>query len=226
MYLSKVSFHIRNRKSFHVLQSPYHLHAAILKAFPLYKKTNESSGILFRQERKPDESSWIIVLVQSLMRPDWELLKNNMGNTFQYDQPKEISALQFRHGQQLRFRLRANPIKTIRDENGRKNKKGEIKRCRVPLLKENQQIEWLEKKGKEIRPGISGGFQINSCSVSNEGDWKHRRKDEINPIKIHTVLFEGILAVREVPLFLEEAVKKGIGPAKSFGCGLLSLAKA
>jgi len=225
MYLSKVSFHIRNRKSFHVLQNPYHLHTAMLKAFPLYKKTNESSGILFRQERKSDESSWIIVLVQSLIRPDWELLKNNMENTFQYDQPKEISELQFRHGQQLRFRLRANPIKTIRDENGRKNKKGEIKRCRVPLLKENQQIAWLKKKEKEIRPGISGGFQINSCRVIDEGNWKHRRKDESDPIRIHTVLFEGVLTVREATFFLEEAVKKGIGPAKSFGCGLLSLAR-
>ena len=136
----------------------------MLKAFPLYKKINESSGILFRQERKLDKDSWITVLVQSLMRPEWELLKNDMGNTFQYDQPKEISNLQFCNGQQLRFRLCANPIKTIRDENGRKNKKGEIKRCRVPLLKENQQIAWLKKKG--------------------------------------------------------------IGPAKSFGCGLLSLAKA
>lgn len=226
MYLSKVSFYIRNRKSFHVLQSPYHLHAALLKAFPLYKKTNESSGILFRRERNLDKDSWITVLVQSLMRPDWELLKNDMGNAFQYDQPKEISNLQFRDGQQLRFRLRANPIKTIRDENGRKNRKGEIKRCRVPLLKENQQIAWLKKKEKEIRPGISGGFQINSCRVIDEGDWKHRRKDESDPIRIHTVLFEGVLTVKEATFFLEEAVKKGIGPAKSFGCGLLSLAKA
>ena len=226
MYLSKLSFHTRNRKSFRVLQSPYRLHAALLKTFPLYKKTNESSGILFRQEQKLDKDSWITVLVQSLMSPDWGLLKNDIGNAFQYDQPKEISNLQFRDGQQLRFRLRANPIKTIRDENGRKNRKGEIKRCRVPLLKENQQIAWLKKKGKEIRQGISGGFQINSCRVIDEGDWKHRRKDESDPIRIHTVLFEGVLTVGEATFFLEEAVKKGIGPAKSFGCGLLSLAKA
>ena len=72
-----------------------------------------------------------------------------MEKAFQYDQPKEIANLQFRDGQRLRFRLRANPIKTIRDENGRKNKKGEIKRCRVPLLKENQQIAWLKKKEKK-----------------------------------------------------------------------------
>jgi len=225
MYLSKLSFNTRNRKSFRAFQSPYHLHAALLKAFPSYKKTDDFSGILFRQERKPDEPSWIIVLVQSLMRPEWELLKNNMGNAFQYDQPKEISDLQFRHGQQLRFRLRANAIKTIRDENGRKNKKGEIKRCRVPLLKENQQIALLEKKGREIRPGISGGFQIISCRVIDEGNWKHRKVGESAPIRIHTVLFDGVLTVREPNFFLEEAVKNGIGPAKAFGCGLLSLAR-
>ena len=225
MYLSKLSLHTRNRKSFRVLQSPYHLHAALLRAFPLYKKTNKSSGILFRQERKLDKDSWTTVLVQSLMRPDWELLKNDMGSAFQYDRPKGISNLQFRDGQQLCFRLRANPIKTIRDENGRKNRKGEIKRCRVPLLNENQQIAWLKKKEKEIRPGISGGFQINSCSVIDEGDWNHRKKNESEPIRIHAVLFEGVLTVKEATFFLEEAVKKGIGPAKSFGCGLLSLAR-
>ncbi|MCP4668865.1 MAG: type I-E CRISPR-associated protein Cas6/Cse3/CasE [Deltaproteobacteria bacterium] len=226
MYLSKLYFHTRNRKSFQVLQSPYDLHGALLKAFPSYKKTEKFSGILFRQERKLDGDSRIAVLVQSLMSPNWELLKEDLGNAFQYDQSKKMSNLQFRDGQRLRFRLRANPIKTIRDENGRKNKKGEIKRCRVPLLKENQKIAWLEKKGREIRPGISGGFQIISCRVIDEGDWKHRKVGESDPIRIHTVLFDGVLTVGEPNFFLEEAVKKGIGPAKSFGCGLLSLARA
>jgi CRISPR system Cascade subunit CasE len=225
MYLSKLSFNTRNRKSFRAFQSPYYLHTALLKAFPSYKKTNDFAGILFRQERKLDRDLWIAVLVQSLMSPDWELLKKDLGNAFQYDRPKEISKLEFRDGKRLYFRLRANPIKTIRDENGRKNNKGEIKRCRVPLLKENQQIAWLEKKGREVRQGISGGFQINSCRVIDEGDWKHKKKGENDPIRIHTVLFEGVLTVREATFFLEEAVKKGIGPAKSFGCGLLSLAK-
>jgi len=43
--------------------------------------------------------------------------------------------------------------------------------------------------------------------------------------KIQSVGFQGILQVAK-PTILKEIIINGIGPAKAFGCGLLSLAKA
>jgi len=42
--------------------------------------------------------------------------------------------------------------------------------------------------------------------------------------KIVPIAFEGVLTVQEPDEFIEQ-VKQGIGPAKAFGCGLLSLAR-
>jgi CRISPR system Cascade subunit CasE len=43
-------------------------------------------------------------------------------------------------------------------------------------------------------------------------------------IKISTLDFQGLLEVTEPELFIQKVLYKGIGPAKAFGCGLLSLA--
>jgi CRISPR system Cascade subunit CasE len=51
-----------------------------------------------------------------------------------------------REGQILSFLLTANPVKTITDKDGRQNKKGETKKCRVPLIKEEHQKEWLTSR--------------------------------------------------------------------------------
>ncbi|WP_249825516.1 type I-E CRISPR-associated protein Cas6/Cse3/CasE, partial [Escherichia coli] len=41
--------------------------------------------------------------------------------------------------------------------------------------------------------------------------------------KIQTVCFEGVLTVNDAPALMD-LIQQGIGPAKSMGCGLLSLA--
>ncbi|EHO1257424.1 type I-E CRISPR-associated protein Cas6/Cse3/CasE, partial [Escherichia coli] len=41
--------------------------------------------------------------------------------------------------------------------------------------------------------------------------------------KIQTVCFEGVLTINDAPALID-LVQQGIGPAKSMGCGLLSLA--
>ncbi|MCK8353393.1 type I-E CRISPR-associated protein Cas6/Cse3/CasE, partial [Erwinia amylovora] len=46
-------------------------------------------------------------------------------------------------GQRLHFRLRANPVKNIKDHRGRVNSRGEVKSCRVPLIDDNQLMQWL-----------------------------------------------------------------------------------
>ncbi|EQB8194509.1 type I-E CRISPR-associated protein Cas6/Cse3/CasE [Escherichia coli] len=41
--------------------------------------------------------------------------------------------------------------------------------------------------------------------------------------KIQTVCFEGVITINDAPALID-LVQQGIGPAKSMGCGLLSLA--
>ena len=144
--------------------------------------------------------------------------------------------------QQLRFLLVANPVKTIRDENGRKhldkdgnirlNKKtGKqvIKPCRVPLLDELEQMHWL--KNKEIKIGEAENDKIKLHDVVyinelivNPSIPLYFHKKETGGGKIVPVTFEGVLTVQK-PNELQKIIKQGIGSAKAFGCGLLSIAK-
>ena len=53
---------------------------------------------------------------------------------------------QLQVGVPLYFRLRANPIKLFSTIKNALDSKGNIKRCRVPLIKEAEQIAWLQRK--------------------------------------------------------------------------------
>ncbi len=122
----------------------------------------------------------------------------------------------------LRFRLRANPVKTIKDARERRNGKGEVKSCRVPLIAEEQQRQWLERK-------LGGMAELHVVQVTPERPLYFRKQDKPSRQsmagKIQPVLFEGVLTIQDAPKFSDLLVQ-GVGPAKSLGCGLLSLARA
>jgi len=120
-------------------------------------------------------------------------------------------------GQRLRFLLIANPIKTIHDEAGRKNKTGETKKCRVPIIREEDQRAWIVRKFQDA--ATAGTLIINPMSPM-----RFRKNREDRAGKIQPVSFQGILNVK-TPESMTDLVQIGIGPAKAFGCGMLSLAR-
>ena len=229
LYLSQILLDSRERRIWRVLQSPYRMHAAIMQAFPGQKP--HLAGVLFRIEMGQN-NIFIPFLVQSRVRPEWNYLIEQYGSAVQLHPVKDISDLKFTQGQQLRFCLRANPIVTKKDNKGRLNKKGKAKTCRLPILIESHQLEWIRKKGLCVRrdkkdgTSVSGGFKVLQCLSINEPAWVHHKQGQKAPIKIGTVIFQGILRVTEPDAFLQNTVIRGIGPAKAFGCGLLSLARA
>lgn len=123
----------------------------------------------------------------------------------------------FSPDQRLRFRLCANPIKSIHDAQGRTNAKGEAKSCRVPLLKEEEQLQWLARK-------FDGAARLDEAIIQAHKTL-HFRQPGKGAGKIVSVTFDGSLTVTHGER-LGELLRQGIGPAKGFGCGLLSLARA
>ena len=119
--------------------------------------------------------------------------------------------------QRLRFMLIANPIKTISDEMGRKDTDGETKKCRVPLIREEERRSWIERK-------LQSAASLEMLDIDPIFPMKFRKNREDRVGKIQPVRFQGVLKV-EVPEVMIKLVQNGIGPAKAFGCGLLSLAR-
>lgn len=78
--------------------------------------------------------------------------------------------------------------------------------------------EWLARKGD------AAGFRVRDATVADLGTAVGYRPEPVaaRPIRLRLVQFDGALEVTD-PGRLATAVRHGIGSAKGFGCGLLSL---
>ena len=200
MYLSKV---LVERRRVH---NPYELHRALWTLFPGHE--HDVRGFLFRVEAERPGSATELLL-QSAWQPEPQSAEVRVVATRPYQ-------LHLRQGQALRFRLTGNPIKTIKDDTGRQNAKGVVKSCRVPLVVEEQQLQWLHRK-------LHNAASIEAAVIHAQRPLYFRKDGKAG--KIVTVTFDGLLRVLD-PELLWLQMQHGIGPAKSFGCGLLSVMQA
>jgi CRISPR system Cascade subunit CasE len=173
----------------------------------------EDANVLHRLDQ---QNSQIMLLIQSDITPNWAAFDQTL--LLQPDpfdpQPnpavRSLASLDLQNGRILTFRLRANPTikKVRRDENGNR-----LNSNRVPLVHEDKQLAWLEVKAEQ------SGFRLLEANITPEG----KQNDYHKKLTIYTILVNGRLQITDSEKF-NTALRQGIGPAKAFGCGLLSLA--
>ncbi len=211
MYLSKVHLNVLNARHLKVLSDCYQMHRLVSCACG---SGSHGSRVLFRPEL-PD-GPFVSLLVQSEKEPDWDRPREKLNMDVQAE-CKPYALPSFGKGQRLRFRLRANPIKTIRG--GRENETdstGDLKRIRIPILNDNLQDQWLERKLQQ------GGARLDGALAQKEGEVTGNRRNGQAPITLYAVRFDGQLTVQD-PYRFASAIRSGVGPAKGFGFGLLSI---
>lgn len=207
MFISRVEI------AWSAVQNPYNIHRWLWRLFPGESQESRQShaeqraGFLFRTETyqtgRPAR-----FLVQSRQRPASIASVQTLGCREFHPQPQSA--------QRLAFLLTANPIKTIVDTqredkpNKRPNKQQQFK-CRVPLIHEEQQREWLTRR-------LDAAAVVESVMVLPHSPLYFRKGEHGG--KLVTATFEGVLQVK-TPEVLIGLLENGIGPAKSFGCGLL-----
>ncbi len=208
MYLSRLKLNPASRSAREFLINPYRLHQAVYRAFP--DDIDGGPGRILYRVDENKRLGTISLLVQSENKPDWSkadfitdcLLEPAEGKIFS-------PALQT--GQTLHFRVRANP--TIK-----KKLDGKENGYRLGLLREEDQLEWLNRKA------VESGFAVMSCQTSPEGmTYDDRSFKEQDKMRHFAVRFEGVLKIINNDLF-SKTIENGIGSAKGFGFGLLSLA--
>jgi CRISPR system Cascade subunit CasE len=214
MYLSRLILNPRNRRVQKEVAQPYQMHRSLMGAFSDNLKPGDDR-VLFRLETA--RTGALTLLVQSLTLPDWSWLAepNARGYLLPVDKPNPAVKsfdINLAIGQVLAFRLRANPtVKRRFDEETHK---------RVGLYREEEQIEWLKRKGEQ------GGFRVLSVRTSNQDTINGyiRRDEERHKLKLLAVQFDGLLQVTD-PDRLCDTVRRGVGSGKGLGFGLLSLAR-
>jgi CRISPR system Cascade subunit CasE len=211
MYLSQLLLNLRDREARKMLRTPYTIHAAVMRGFPNDTPT-QSSRILFRVEPPPKNGGLQVqVLVQTPAEPDWTPLAADFDKTFYFSVRRLPEA--FSVGRRLRFRLRANPV--VNHGGVPNEKRGK----RYGVAGEDDQFVWLETRARK------NGFVVSPAEVciNDEGFQRFHKRDGGHTIRIKTVLYEGRLSVTDSEAF-SQALRNGVGPAKGFGCGMLSLA--
>lgn len=211
MYLSKLILNPRNPGARRDVAQPYELHRTLMRGL---EHAADGERLLFRIEPEQGPRGVSVLVQSSEAAPDWSMLLDN-AYLLRADGPKTFEP-HFQAGQQLRFRLMANPVKKV---NGR----------RIPLSHRVQQSEtdrtywdWLHRQADRC------GFRVLSAqdapfrTAPNRQEQAHYEKHQIPHFGVR---FDGVLEVTD-PVALLDAVRGGIGPAKAFGFGLLSLAPA
>src|SRR6267142_450598 len=114
MYLSKLVLNPASRRVRTEASRPYELHRTLMCVFP---SAAEGGGgrVLFRLDVDRNSGS-MILLVQSAQKPDWQQLHSSSDFFLEPAQCKKFTPV-FQPGQDLRFRLRANP--TVKREGKR-----------------------------------------------------------------------------------------------------------
>lgn len=226
LHLSRCYFDNHRREVVQDLSNCESLHRRIMQVFPQhtpYGAGRTLDQVLYRIEEVNQRPA---LLVQSSHKADWEQLP--AGYFLEEPHQIEITAAyeNLTIGQELRFRLLANPSKRISEKN---TDHAAMAGKRVELQREEDQLHWLQKKGQDhgfTLKTLDPHKQILAVEAQALTKISGYKKigDRRSTITLGTVLFEGRLQITDLILF-QNALIQGIGHGKAYGCGLLSIAK-
>jgi CRISPR system Cascade subunit CasE len=219
MFLTKMPINPVRRGARTLLASPQALHAAVLAAFPDPGPTEEGR-ILWRLDTY--ERHKVVLYLASPDKPDLTHIVEQAGwpTTQTWEtQPYDAFLESLRSGQQWQFRLTANPVHAVRRDGWSDTK---------PLahVTVTQQQQWLLERaprlGLRIVPSRAGTGAEPDLAVIDRRIHRFHRSG--STITISTATYQGHLEITETTA-LRHALTRGIGRAKAYGCGLLTLAR-
>ncbi len=212
MYLSRVELNVRRRETQKALVFLQLMHAAIEQSFTEHGSRNlwridwfeNACNLLVLSENQPDFSQIVERYGYGKDGGEWET--------------KNYSLLldRLKEGQTWQFRLRANPTRSSFKEKNAVKDRGKVFAHVTPA----QQKQWLIEKANPR------GFSLAEETfdvVHTQWDKFSKTGKNKGKVTIRTATFEGLLTVADSELF-RGALLKGIGRAKAYGCGLLTIA--
>lgn len=232
MYLSRLELAPLHRSVRRDVADCHAMHRRLMSAFPdtagELADPRRRFGVLYRVEID-SHSGRVHVVVQSGEEPDWDRLPDGYLEAREGNPGvKDISALRdvLKVGQILAFRLQANPTRKIdtksTTEGGRRNGR------RVPIRDEEGLYAWL------LRKGDACGFALLEVSTDCIPNTLVRPGGLVRGVRsgngkqqltFAAVRFDGVLRITSLDRF-RSALVGGIGTAKAYGHGLLSIAPA
>lgn len=217
MHFTRMALNPARRGARLLLGSPHAMHAAVLAGFPPGVSTASAEGrVLWRVDRKGPE---LYLYIVSPEKPDLTHVIEQAGwpTSSTWETRDYIPFLnRLALGQQYVFRLSANPVRQPRGP--------ELSGKRVGHVTAAQQERWLLDRaaacGFAVLESAAGSVDL----VVSEREVKRFARNG-SRVTLSTARFDGRLEVTDVSL-IRASLSRGIGPAKGYGCGLMTLARA
>ncbi|MBN1891896.1 MAG: type I-E CRISPR-associated protein Cas6/Cse3/CasE [Clostridiales bacterium] len=211
MYLSRVLLNVDRRDTMKALASPQVMHGAVEGSFS------------DKKERKLWRIDWLndacFLLVLSNSKPDYSRMIEKYGYSDKPGITKDYEQLLKRidNNQKWHFRLCANPVRSSAKDKANPTERGKI----YAHVTMEQQKEWLLKRSE------SCGFHLQDKDfMVVKTQWKRFRKGEggRQEVSLKTATYEGSLTISDCDAF-RNTLMSGLGRAKAYGCGLLTIAR-
>lgn len=219
MYLTRFRLNPARRGARKLLASPQAMHAAVRAAFAdPDDHQRDGARTLWRLDASGPGTVYLYLV--SPGRPDLTHLVEQAGwPTTDTWVAREYDGLldSLRVDQRWAFRLTANPT-----HSGRKSPEAKETQ-RFGYLRPEEQAQWLLERAN--RHGFAVAVQRDGApnlAVSHRQTLTFKRGMET--VTLTTATYDGILEVTDTETF-RQALTGGVGAAKAYGCGLLTLAR-
>lgn len=216
-YLTRVELNPQRRGARKLIGSAQAMHAAVEAGFPPSSRRSGDRN-LWRLDAQGIEHR---LYVLSPSRPDFSHLIEQAGWSTSSEpwltKPYNPLLERVENGSAWEFRLAANPIHQTLGKDGKSKKFAHVT--------VSQQLGWLldkaEKSGFSLLHERTGEPAV---TVVGREHLKFRRRKEGQEaqVSIRRVTFEGALRVTDAELF-RKALVQGVGRAKAYGCGLMTV---
>ncbi|WBB79297.1 type I-E CRISPR-associated protein Cas6/Cse3/CasE [Micromonospora sp. WMMD882] len=221
MFLTRFPINPARRAARKLLSSPHAMHAAVRAAFPAVEDYETADArTLWRLDAPAAHTVHLYVV--SPGRPDLTHLVEQAGWPTSAESwvTRDYGGLldSLAAGQRWAFRLTANPA-----HSGRKTADAKETQ-RFGHLREPEQVGWL------VSRAARNGFALAEQQDGQPNLRLRRRQTQsfkrgMGTVTLTTATYDGILTVTDADAF-RRALTGGIGHAKAYGCGLLTLAPA
>lgn len=235
MYLTRFRINTARAGARRLLSSPQMLHAAVMASFPgALPSDDDSRRVLWRVDHKARAEVFLYIV--SPARPDLTHLVEQAGwpaaartGWKTYDYRPFLARLT--KDDIWAFRLTANPVHHIRRHPYEPSKPTAhiTPRHQIRWLLQRQEaagFRVLEKPGEERRLPegdehhmVVHNRRSRTFSKSEEGSGRRRH------VTVAAATFDGLLEVTD-PIALRRTLTTGLGRAKAYGCGLMTLSAA
>jgi CRISPR system Cascade subunit CasE len=201
------------------MRNIYTVHQRLSMAFPKNVR-KENSLFLFRIDEQLRSNGYRpIIVVQSEQLPDWDHAFNNASILLAALPEVHEYNPQFTAGDILRYHIRINPVKRSKDS----GKRLAVKWSGDTELPEEYLVKWFQEKTTRN----DAGFTIKQCNLAGStwiSGYKNHRDEGHDPkLTFYAADFNGLLQVTDIQKLLS-TIRQGIGSAKGFGFGLLTVA--